>query len=256
MTASESVIFCEGYHDRAFLKGLLLKSGWMDLREVAGDRPVKDPFGRSVTKGQFGYQKGDRFLRVYPCDGINNVIPKARERLKGRTTHQLDRVLVSFDSDALADVNIETARGPAFDRVNSMLAELGIQCQQQEGVFAIDGGSSVIAPLVWLSPEPPSAHVPEKQTLERLVCASINAAYPERGEAVSQWLSSRPGAPVADHKAFNWSHMAGWYADLGCEAFLELLWRDESIAGHLRSRMEATGSWALIESLSQPPPVV
>jgi hypothetical protein len=93
--------------------------------------------------------------------------------------------------------------------------------------------------------------VPLKQTLERLTCASVCAAYPARPGAVETWLAQRPEAPAADHKAYAWSFMAGWYSERGCEAFYSSLWDDPLIAKELEQRLKASGAWRIAEELAQ-----
>ncbi|MGV3721253.1 MAG: hypothetical protein ACO1SX_10135 [Actinomycetota bacterium] len=46
-----------------------------------------------------------------------------------------------------------------------------------------------------------------------------------------------------------WSHMAGWYAIHGCDSFYSMLWEDPSVAAELRTRLEGSGAWAVIEAI-------
>lgn len=100
-------------------------------------------------------------------------------------------------------------------------------------------GKRVIAPF------------PVQQTLERLVCAAVTAAHPDRGPAVQAWLDSRPDASEAGPKEFGWSHMAGWYADAACEGFYRILWSDRQVVAELRSRLEHSGGWQIAEVLAE-----
>jgi hypothetical protein len=97
--------------------------------------------------------------------------------------------------------------------------------------------------------DPPSAGLPAQQSLERLVCAALVAAYPPRGPAVTNWLDSRPAAPVAGPKEFAWSHMAGWYAEYGSDAFFRKLWLDAPAVTELQTRLTACGAWRVAEAL-------
>ena len=91
---------------------------------------------------------------------------------------------------------------------------------------------------------------PDKQTLERLVCTSICEAYPDRTPAVRAWLDSRPDPPEGlDHKAHAWSHMAGWFAENGCDDFFKALWRDDRVRVVLERRLRAEGAWDLVTAL-------
>ena len=97
--------------------------------------------------------------------------------------------------------------------------------------------------------DPPSAGLPAQQSLERLVCAALVAAYPPRGPAVTNLLDSRPAAPVAGPKEFAWSHMAGWYAEYGSDAFFRKLWLDAPAVTELQTRLTACGAWRVAEAL-------
>ncbi len=67
---TESVVLCEGYHDRAFWAGLLLSLNCTDPRIVPGGkrRMTKDIRGETVTAGQFYYytQTGNGLTRLCP----------------------------------------------------------------------------------------------------------------------------------------------------------------------------------------------
>jgi hypothetical protein len=45
--------------------------------------------------------------------------------------------------------------------------------------------------------------------------------------------------------------MAGWSADLGCEAFHSALWSDPSIASELEARLRSSGAWQVAEALAE-----
>ena len=87
-------------------------------------------------------------------------------------------------------------------------------------------------------------------SLERLVCAALNAAYPPRANSVQNWLDSRPHPPNPDPKEHAWSYMAGWYADQSCEAFYSSLWIDPQIVTQLESRLRSSGAWQIVESIA------
>jgi hypothetical protein len=97
--------------------------------------------------------------------------------------------------------------------------------------------------VVWQTPEPDQPQLPPVQTLERLVCAALIDVYPERGQEVLRWLDSRTNPPPPSPKEFSWSHVAGWYAELGGEAFFTQLWKDPRIVRALESRLIEAGAW-------------
>ena len=121
-----------------------------------------------------------------------------------------------------------------------------------QGLF---GGAVAVSLLRWETDDATGLGLPGQQTLERLVCAALIAAFPQRGPAVQAWLDRRPEAPVAGPKEFAWSHMAGWYAEHGCQEFYSYLWQAESGDGRVREELEkrlrACGAWQVAEALAQ-----
>ena len=105
--------------------------------------------------------------------------------------------------------------------------------------------------MCWEAADVTSPGVPSKQTLERLVCSAIVAAYPERGEPVQRWLESRPNPPKANPKEFAWSHMAGWYAKFDRDPFYRALWKDAKVATELQRRLEDCGAWQVAAELTK-----
>src|SRR5258708_3800323 len=99
---SESVILCEGFHDRAFWDGWLTVLGCNSdgFKPGTPGYPALDPWGDPVRQGQFAYRsKSGRFVRVRPCNGKSNVLQEARIRLTRRTTRQLLRLVINVDVD-------------------------------------------------------------------------------------------------------------------------------------------------------------
>lgn len=104
---SESVILCEGFHDRAFWKGWLLYLGCLDLGSLAATTTtppqILDPWNDPVTKGQFAFKsKSGHFLRVRPCGGKEKILPLANNRLQTRISKRLVRLVVNVDPDIAA----------------------------------------------------------------------------------------------------------------------------------------------------------
>ena len=261
---SESVVLCEGYHDRAFW------GGWLKYLELvdpglAVDRTervsVFDPWGKKVARGQFGfYSQTGHFVRIEPCHGdVRRILQVARGRLgdelqrrrQGAGESRLHRLVISIDSDAdMADLS--SANGFKSADLCPWL------CQFDPAASAIEGGAvplfdgtTVVSLVRWEAEGSNVMGIPTKQTLERLVSSAIVAAYPERAESVQRWLESRRNAPEAGPKEYAWSHMAGWYAEFGCTAFYQKLWNDDNVAKHLRSRLEACGAWQVAQQLAK-----
>jgi len=248
---SESVILCEGYLDRAFWAGWLRRLGCTIPEKVGGS--VQDELGRPVHRGQHMYSsKNGQDVRVVPCGGKPEVLREARQRLGQRAMKpHLSRLIINVDPDVdIDEPTAATGLRPqdvlAIGREFDPKATLG-----SEGDTALDGGATLVSLIRWETDDDQVAGVPSRQTLERLVCTALAVAYPKRGPAVGEWLKSRPDPPSATPKEFAWSHMAGWYAEHGCEAFYTLVWEDAAVAAELQSRLEKSGAWRIAKALAE-----
>ncbi len=101
---SESVVLCEGYHDRAFWAGWLQHLGCTDPGLPSGGKTsrsaILDPWNTPVSGGQYAYHsKSGQFVRVVPCNGKNNILDVTRLRLKERTSKPLVRLVTNVDPD-------------------------------------------------------------------------------------------------------------------------------------------------------------
>jgi hypothetical protein len=252
---SESVVLCEGYHDRAFWAGWLAHLGCSDqgFRPNTPGYPAVDPFGEKVRGGQYAYRtRGSAFVRVAPCGGRTNILPAARIRLRQRTTKPLIRLVINIDPD----VNVAAEGVPPAGLRSQDVLELARTfdagaTMTPDGEIAIDGGATLLSLIRWEADDPHADGIPDQQTLERLACTAIVAAYPDRARAVHAWLASRPAMPEAGHKEHAWSYMAGWYAEHGCDDFYAHLWRDPRIVQELQTRLERSGAWRIAEALAQ-----
>jgi hypothetical protein len=250
----ESVVFCEVFHDRAFWKGWLLRLGCMDpgaqLVGASTRRPISDPWGGKVSQGRFAFHsRSGHFIQVAPCGGKTNIVPLLRQRLKKHATEPVRQIIINEDSDLAAGESAGTATPSSVERVVKEFDPAATRSAM--GEWQLHSGAVGVSLLSWDGADPPTPGVPDFQTLERLVSASICAAYGGRGVAVRDWLASRPNPPAADVKEFAWSHMAGWYAALGGEAFYSSLWDDPAIAAELEKRLRASGSWAVVEEFAR-----
>jgi hypothetical protein len=250
----ESVIFCEGFHDRAFIKGWLHYLGCTDPGApspgVSTRGVVADPWGGKVTRGRFAFHTPrGHFVQVCPCGGKTNIVPLLRQRLKKHNTEPVRRIIAIEDSDLPAtDAAGVATRGSVEAVVKDFDAAAA---KNALGEWQLYGGTVGVSLVLWDIADPPVDGVPNLQTLERLVSSAICAAHPGRGTAVQDWLASRPNPPPSGVKEFAWSHMAGWYASLGGEAFYSGLWDDPSIVAEMENRLRASGAWALIEEFAK-----
>src|SRR5437762_627994 len=182
---SESVILCEGFHDRAFWAGWLthLRCSDEGYRPGTHGFPAPDPWGRKVVRGQFAYHsRTGSFLRVVPCGGRTFILPEAHVYLSQRTTKQLPRLVINVDPDVSAGGIGSGATGLRHQDVVHFLRS-GFDpasTVNAAGEIEVDGGSTKVSLVRWEVTDPPGPGLPDQQTLERLVCSALVAAYPSR----------------------------------------------------------------------------
>lgn len=231
----QHVILCEGYDDRAFWVGWLLRLGFKDLSlraDSSRTKRVEDPWGRLVSRGQFGFgTPGGAFVRLVPCDGGGNVAPTAAQFFKEHATHPVGKLLINLDSD--------DTLGATSTSASDIIAR----------ILASGPASVEVCPIIWACQDLDAPGIPAKQTLERLVAASIAAAYPQRGPSVATWLAAEPRGGDS-HKHHALSYLAKWYAEHGADDFYKALWRDEATAEQLERRLRTGGAWAHVDALA------
>ena len=259
----ESVILCEGYHDRAFWAGWLEHLGCNDPGRPPGRTgriDVLDPWGDKVTGGQYGYRsESAKFIRVFPCGGdrrrvlreARNRLNEEQQRLQQGAEPRLARLILNVDPDVNAD-GTSTQTGFRHQDLRAVVQEYDPSAADGEnGSLALFDGAILVSLIRWEASDPVADGVPNQQALERLVCAALRAAYPDRGPAVQKWLDSRPNGQEAGPKEYGWSYMAGWYAEHGCEDFYRNLWRDGRVVAELQSRLNECGAWRVAEELAK-----
>jgi hypothetical protein len=246
---TETVVLVEGYHDRAFWKGLLTHLGCQNLAAAGGTSGIRvaDPSGKPVTGGQFAFRsRSGAFVRLQPCNGDQGVLREARIRLQDRATRPINHLVVCLD----ADLDAGQASQPAASPIHAVVQKAEpITSPSVAGVIRLHDGT-VVSPIYWRTTDGPSDLLPTQHCLERVVVSALADAYPDRAAAVRDWLRSRPSPPPDDPKAHAWSHMAGWYPGLGCEAFLTQVWADPIVAAAMRAKLEASAVWDIIESVA------
>jgi hypothetical protein len=252
---SETVILCKGFHDRAFWDGLLTYLGCSGdgFKPGTPGYQALDPWGATVGRGHFAYRsQSGSFIRVRPCNGKSNILRQARVRLNQRTTKRLLGLVMNVDVDTSA---AGTIPGPTGLRLQDVLHQVQqidpAASMNADGQIEVDAGATKVALVRWEAPDPPGPGLPDEQTLERLVCAALVATYPPRANVVHEWLASRPQPPTASPKEYAWSHMAGWYAEPGCEAFYSNLWNDHRLVAELEARLRLSGAWQLATTLAR-----
>ena len=245
MNQAEVYVLCEGYHDRAFLAGLLVDGlGWTEPKRTDGRIVVKDPFtSTNLRGGEYGFAKGDRFIRVVPAQTETKIRPLADARLKERRTKRLEALVLCFDSDT------EDGRGLASRRASfsGFASTVGGTLDAEGMRFVIDGVPVHI--VVWrTASDAVGEGVPQQHTLERVVCSAVSRTAPDRAASVAAYLAATPlgrGGP----KEHAWSYMAKWHGENGCEDFYRQVWRDASISKALKDELERTGTWQVFETV-------
>lgn len=242
---SETVILCEGYHDRSFWHGLLEDAGYIDARPKRTNGSLGkaiDPFNKPVEGGDFAFLSSEgAFVRVKPCQGAPKVVERAKMRLGQRTTEPVAHLIINLDTDATDSEDDATAKGKLVasmrDRIRALAADF---VEEEPGDMLIDNRSTRISIVLWSAPEPAMPELPDKQTLERLLCAALRDVYPERATKIAEWLAARPGSPPVhskSYKAHAWLQMGGWYPEYGCDAFYRNVWQLGPVRDRLRERV-------------------
>ena len=253
---SESVIYCEGYHDRAFWMGWLGHLGCVDPGAPhpgrTGRIPIYDPWNTLVSGGQYAYHsRSGQFIRVVPCHGKPKILPLVRIRLGQRSSKAVLRLVINIDSDLNASGGRVGASGLQRQDVEQMVRTFDPSAAvNADGEIELDGGITKVSLVRWEVSDPPAQGLPDQQTLERLASAALAAAYPPRAASVQHWLDARPMPPGADPKEHAWSYMAGWYAEHGCEAFYSNLWNDPQVVAELSARLQSSGAWQIAAALA------
>lgn len=239
LVAGYHVILCEGFDDQVFW------SGWLQERMRCEDgRERRDAHGRTIEKGCFHFHtpRGSSIV-IRPYRGRANLTRAVRVELAEQQIEPIRRLVINLDSDAEDDTN-DGAREAIRQIANHYGASVGDPCSE---TFEVDGAT--VSTIIWECLNDSTVPgVPKKQTLERLIAASIQAVYPGRGASVERWLDDEPKGGTS-HKNYGLSYLAKWYARVKANEFYRAVWRDERVAAELRSRLEATGAWDVVEAL-------
>lgn len=236
-----AVIYVEGYHDRDFLRGWFLHRGWTDPGQRKGGRErVTNPVtGKDVKGGRFGFlsPKGTTFVEVIPGHGDGRLLEEVGRRARRAEPHDPDELVIVLDVD---DSSLAEGAARREQSVHDRL--IGVDANATRGSSSWTMSSGLIVRLaLWACESENCRGVPDVHTLERVVSASIAQAYPDRATAVQAWLDGRPAPPRGSAKEHSWSYMAGWYAELGCAAFLSNLWSDSKLATALEGLLVTSG---------------
>lgn len=244
---AESIIVCEGYHDRAFLRGWLIARGCEDWK----DKKYPPQNNRSVKGGgHYVFRTPtQRWVRIVPVGGDGKLLGNADTYVQEAGSRSIERIVLVWDGD-------DAGGAPTASREQSFESWAGRHSAQQINSSPDFGLVSCPSPtrlslIVWRAQDPSDSQLPDKQTLERLACAAVHEAYPSRCRAVKEWLEARPSPPSSEklHKAHAASHMAGWFSDRGYEGFFDAVWEDGGVRAALERRLEAIGATRVVDEL-------
>lgn len=239
MNLFESVILCEGYHDRAFWAGLLLHLGCNVARP-----PYRDPWEEEVAGANRAYSSPAGFIKVTKCNGKQGVRAAAKARLQDRDK-TLRWMILNCDSDQRADGTAAKVT-LSHQSVLDLLKESDPEVTHDGDHFVLKDGTRVSV-IRWHDKLGPLPGLPNQLTLERLVCAACSRVHAERGEYVQKWLDGRPDGPEPSEKSYAWSYLAGWFPEhSGYESFLERIWSDELMRREIQILLEENGTWATV----------
>ena len=140
---TESVVLCEGYHDRAFWAGLLLSLNCIDKGIIPGSvkrRRVDDIDGVKVEAGQFYYytQSGNG-VRIVPCQGKDRILPMFDSYLERRNTKSFARFVINVDPDTDAANPTDKTTGL---RIEDVLRR--VQQPQFDPSAQVDGNGQIV----------------------------------------------------------------------------------------------------------------
>ena len=244
MSPIQRVILVEGFHDRAFVNGLLQRLGCLPLG-ASGKPPPLDPWGGKVMGGQYAFEsKTKKFIRLMSIGG-GGFEKKVRTWAEESKTQPIDRLLIVPDSALPPQVSPDAfirSRRDAFGGLCEEVQYLSERSFSSRQIPRVDVGAwSATDDLVGLPP---------KQTLERLVCAAIATTHRDWFMSATAFVSGRPSAPPPSGKEASMTLMAGWFSRWGSDGFFEAVWQDETLARELELRLRVTETYEALEAVA------
>ena len=240
------IVLCEGIHDTAFWGGALHRLGCRKTRQ--------------------GYVSQSGASIALLEEGRKPSWDDVRRELIGAQTQAVREIVICVDLNSYdARPDFGQARKQRKQSLLTVARDLPLRDGQSpdacwdastlSAVFPIDALPSPtrVSVALWGADCPQAEGVPRKQTLERLVCAAMVAAYPGTAGPVENWLKARTEPPALskqEHKAFVASYMAGWFAERDYKGFFQAVWDDEQIAGPLSRLLHDSGTWAVMERVA------
>lgn len=262
-TEGTRVVLCEGIHDCAFWGGL--------LRNLRCTRGASHPRG---TQGTGFASPTGAFISLRNIGGPLTWTHLADE-LKAANTEPISDIVFVEDLDLLeSPIDFRNKRKERKGQV--LRAAQGLRLPDERSPDTCWDPKTLTAVLPLASQAPITTQVslvlwganaravdgvperldgvPQKQTLERVVCLAMARAYPAAAASVAGWLSSRPEPPPLSehlHKAHVASYMAGWYAGRDYQGVFTAVWQDARIAAELKMILQDTGAWDVAERVAR-----
>lgn len=223
-------LLCEGVSDRDFLAGYLLGRGWVSGRRK---RPRS---GEQIGPGVHFYTRGreptGQELFVHQTQGVDNMAAHGKTFLDQLNTKAVSLLL-------LHDDDTSAAAAPRERKLQQLAELMGESLQAKDGCTTISGARC--AEVAWRTSDPAgTVGVPDKQTLERLICSAFAEADPSRAASVQQWLEHEPRGSSGP-KAHAYSFFAKYSARDDETDFFQGVWRNEALENLLRTRIDACG---------------
>jgi hypothetical protein len=215
-----------------------------------------DPWNKRVQgEGIFGFRTAnDHFIRLVPAGGRPKVMLSGRMRLEKRQVEALHRLVLSVDSDLPVEGLGEAGAPPTGPELLSWVKKIdpGATLPDREGDEVVLADGTRVNLLRWRTAD--SSHqegLPDKHTLERVLCAALVRAHPDQAGAVESWLASRPEPPASDPKDHAFSYLAGWWAKTGSyESAIDRWWKDPAVHAHLVDVLTESGCWQTFQAVA------
>src|SRR5207245_7683574 len=105
-------------------------------------------------------------------------LPAARSFLTSRNRKRLPRLVVNVDPDTVVGSSAGAPGGLKLSDVLNFIQTVDPAATlNSDGEIEIDGAATKVSLIRWEANDPPTDGIPNQQTLERLMCAALVAAY-------------------------------------------------------------------------------
>jgi hypothetical protein len=218
MTAHR-LILCEGYSDRAFLKGWLKRLGCTDLGKGARGGQLKGFLFRAPDAG---------LVEVAP---MNVGIPAMYERIAealGPLAGKFSRALVIFDHDGPAEISVEKR---AEERTSTLFTKF---VATRLGDSRLRIGSAELEVGVWFAETST-----RRPMLERIIEVGLTQTPADAARMADVVAFADQKNPMGSEPALAFCGL--WVPDRFGDAFFEHVWDDDHRADQLMKLLDMSG---------------